>query len=426
MSRWSDKASNHPIYNTVAKAKEYVYIEIGDIDSSHEQEQNRLIKFLDKITEVLESIDLDLFPEAEFTSINNHLKQPHFMGQLSAYSSDVNIQHLKTANDHINVLLPKLFSIASVARSPEAREEIKKAEVAFEHFCETVEEKKKETFKDFAEIKNDLDELKDNGHKISLEFNKIKSDYFSQIEKLNSEFAANETERKNDYSAAKIKRDESFSHEMISIKKNAVEKISDIKNDYEDTFKNAFGNFSEDLKNKIDDADEKHKSILNLHNLVAKDGVAGGYESNADKEQESANNWRLISFGCYFLILLWVVFKERLGFHIILNDEYQIPAVVLVLSITGVAFVAAQYASRQSRIHRINEQRMRWFALEVQAIDPFISSLDSEQQNDLKRRLTERLFGQDRVVDDGNRESSDSKNAINDLANAITKLVKRD
>lgn len=426
MSRWADKASKHPIYSTVSKAKEYVYIEIGDIDSSHEQEQSRLMKFLNKITEVLDSIDLDLFPEAEFTSINNHLKQPNFMGQLSLYSSNINVQHLRAANDHINAILPRLFSIASVARSPEAREEIKKAEIAFENFCEIVDEKKKETFKDFADIENNLNELKTNSHNTKLEFDKIKSEYSSQIEKWKSEFTANEAERKNDYSDAKIKRDESFSNEMIDIKKNAEKEFLDIRNNYETSFKGAFDAFSNDLKNKTDDAGKKHKSILELHNLVAKDGVAGGYESNADKEQESANNWRLISFGCYLLILLWVVFREMLGFHIILNNEYQIPAVILLLSITGVAFVAAQYASRQSRIHRINEQRMRWFALEVQAIDPFISSLDSEQQNDLKRRLTERLFGQDRVVDDSNRESPDSKNAINDLANAITKLIKRD
>ncbi len=43
---------------------------------------------------------------------------------------------------------------------------------------------------------------------------------------------------------------------------------------------------------------------------------------------------------------------------------------------------------------------MRWFSFEIAAIDPFISTLEPEQQQKLKEQLAEKLFGQDRVIED--------------------------
>jgi hypothetical protein len=152
--------------------------------------------------------------------------------------------------------------------------------------------------------------------------------------------------------------------------------------------------------------------------------VAGGYKKSADDERAAANTWRIISMLCYALILLWVVFKGKLGFGIAQAGALDWPVIVTTLSVTAVAFVAAQFASRQSRLHRINEQRMRWFSLEVKAIDPFISSLPIEMQQELKRQLSERLFGQDRVADGGPSTGFDPS-ATNRLLETLITLFKR-
>lgn len=57
---------------------------------------------------------------------------------------------------------------------------------------------------------------------------------------------------------------------------------------------------------------------------------------------------------------------------------------------------------------------MNWFALEVNAIDPFISSLPIEQQNELKNRLSQRLFGQSRSSNEGINDENN-----NDLIKVI-------
>lgn len=67
----------------------------------------------------------------------------------------------------------------------------------------------------------------------------------------------------------------------------------------------------------------------------------------------------------------------------------------MALSLTGVLLFGAAYSAQQSNCHRQSEKKMRWFALQVKAIDPFISSLEIETQHELKKALTERLFAQE-------------------------------
>jgi hypothetical protein len=56
-------------------------------------------------------------------------------------------------------------------------------------------------------------------------------------------------------------------------------------------------------------------------------------------------------------------------------------------SLTAVLLYGAAYSAQQSTKHRNNEKRARWFALEIKAIDPFISSLpESDQQTTIRSR----------------------------------------
>jgi hypothetical protein len=112
-----------------------------------------------------------------------------------------------------------------------------------------------------------------------------------------------------------------------------------------------------------------------------------------------------------------VLFKGKLGFGITSLNGIDWAVVVTTVSVTGVAFVAAQFAGKQSRVHRMNEQRMRWFSFEIAAIDPFISSLPIDMQQELKKELSERLFGQDRVIDD---RSSKVGTVDHDMVKSVT------
>ena len=84
----------------------------------------------------------------------------------------------------------------------------------------------------------------------------------------------------------------------------------------------------------------------------------------------------------------------------------------------GRSFFGAIYASKQSQAHRQSERRTRSFALEVKAIDPFIKSLGIDDQKELKKELSQRLFGQ-KIEDD---VSTDAKADIGQLESVIHKI----
>lgn len=168
-----------------------------------------------------------------------------------------------------------------------------------------------------------------------------------------------------------------------------------------------------------------HASIKKFHGLATNDSVAGGYKKGADDERRAALLWSLVSMGCYGLILLWVLFKGKLGFGVADVEGIDWPLIVTTVSVTGVAFVAAQFAGRQSRVRRMNEQRMRWFSFEIAAIDPFISSLPVPEQQKLKQQLSEKLFGQDRVIDDKpSKVRGLDPESIKSVTNPITEAIK--
>lgn len=424
MSRWSDNAKNHPIHETVLQARELVYIEIEDIDSEHEEEQRRLVKILDSIKGLLDGIDPDLFPEAEFNQINSHMRHQNFWNQVTAYSNNGNVQNLKIANDHISSQIPRISSLSGMARRPEVREEVNSIEKAFEEFCKVVERKKNEVFENISSLGDKVKGLEGSEKEIRDGFNDLSQKISVQYDEWANEFASSQANRQNEHAESEVNRRKEFEETLIEIKSRSEDEVKNISEKHDGSLRSVFDKFSEEVETRSEDIEKKHQSVLDIHELVATDGVAGGYKKNADDEKTSADNWRRISLGCYGVILAWVVLKGVLGFNVYLDGEFQWPVMIMTLSITGVTFVAAQFASRQSRVHRINEQRMRWFSLEVKAIDPFISSLPKEQQHELKRQLSERLFGQDRVADEKSLGSVDA-GSLKSLVDSLSSLTKR-
>lgn len=189
----------------------------------------------------------------------------------------------------------------------------------------------------------------------------------------------------------------------------------------------------------IVDSKSKHQSILDLYELTAGDSVGAAYIKSANDERSQANLWRGISVGFIVITVAWLVFSffynaeggnifgstsaalvsqddgasqdsneqflnipdVELGFSQI--DQFPWHIMLIAFSISGVLLWGAAYSAQQSTKHRNNEKRARWFALEVKAFDPFISSLDSQQQQELKRQLAERIFGQNSTADEDSK-----------------------
>ena len=75
-------------------------------------------------------------------------------------------------------------------------------------------------------------------------------------------------------------------------------------------------------------------------------------------------------------------------------------------------------------MHRDNEKRMRSFALETKALDPFMALLSKEQQQQIKAELIRRMFGQQNNEGRGKAAKLD-KTSIEMIGEKISDVLKK-
>lgn len=243
----------------------------------------------------------------------------------------------------------------------------------------------------------------------------------------------------NQFSSAQESRSQEFSKWRDAFASEKNKEVQEILDKHDEALDQQTGRLESELDRIIEDAKSKHQSILELYELTAGDSVGAAYIKSADEEREQADRWRKVSVGFIVLTVIWLVFSffynseswsafgnvasevisqgdnegeetdqagsEDVNFELqpLQNIRFPWHTMLIAFSISGVLLWGAAYSAQQSTRHRNNEKRARWFALEVKAFDPFISSLEPQQQQDLKRQLAERIFGQNSTADEDSK-----------------------
>lgn len=418
MSRWSENFDSHQIHNSIQTLKEWLDVEVEQIDSEHEDERRRFNKALELIKAALDGQDSELFPENLLTNLNNQLRQAQIWNQVQSYSSNQNVQHLRNANDHLTGQLPLVHQIAALAGPPEATKKVRSIEEAYSKFCKAIEKVQQDFEVRLSESEGSLVEIQDGlaAYKEALENLKVQSEQtFSEWQ---NEFGEAQNSRAEEFSSAQIQRGEKFDEVMREIRAKSEAETKDISAKHSERLKSAFDTHMQDVQERMDDMKAKHAAILEIHGLVGTDGVAGGYQKTATDEHKAANIWRRVAMVSLGLTAAWLLLKFFLGFGGASAGGVNWAELVTAGSLTLVLLAAAGYASRQSKTHRDLEQQMRWFSLEVKAIDPFLSSLEDADQKELKKQLSERLFGKDRTATHA-RKSGVDIGAYKELSESI-------
>ena len=254
----------------------------------------------------------------------------------------------------------------------------------------------------------------------------------SEINKLMSDW-------QNQFSSAQESRSQEFSKWRDAFASEKSKEVQEILDKHDKALDQQMGRLKTELDRIIEDAESKHQSILDLYELTAGDSVGAAYIKSADEEREQADRWRKVSVSFIGLTVIWLVFSffynsESWSFfdtsvnqvtskvdtqsqeadqtrsgdvsfeqEPIQGIDFPWHTLLIAFSISGVLLWGAAYSAQQSTRHRNNEKRARWFALEVKAFDPFISSLEQQQQQDLKRQLAERIFGQSSTTDEDSK-----------------------
>lgn len=426
MTRWEDEFDNNPLHATLGEVRGYLDTKLKEPDSEVELEKRRLVKVLDLLDTALEQVDKETAPIQLLNQINGHLRQPQFWSHLNAYSRAPSAGYLTVVNDHINSLIPTFYQLSNLAPSKKTGKTSKSLEKAFDDFCAAIDAKSKEFDEKLETQDAELTETSESHAALTEEMKQLKIEHEGQLSAWQTEFTKDQTTRAEAFSGDQIQRAKDFAEWLGIFKESSNEKVEALISEYKKNLEEAFQKFEKSITKHQEDAELKHEAILEIHGLVATDGVAGGYNKTATTEQKVANRWRNIAMIALALTAGSVLLRLHLGFDLTEVGGVNWAEAIASISLTGVFLAAAVYASKQSSMHRNNEKQMRWFALEVKAIDPFLSSLPVEVQQKLKAQFSERIFGQNNHSSNSETPDIDPnmmKVMVDTLADAVKSIA---
>ncbi|WBA17868.1 hypothetical protein [Salinivibrio kushneri] len=401
MSSWATKLENHPLHETLTQLLSWVQISVDDITGDI-SEVRRFENVIRRVQANLNNIDSELVAFTELDSFNNALRHQNIWQQVNTFSSNGNAAHIRNANNHLtNALNGKQWLVApSIVGEQVEQDHLREA-------CDDLADK-------FQLLKEKFDNLE-----------KEKAELETTIENRRQEIDQQISQWQHQFSEAQEKRSESYQDWKRDLEKNVSESNKELINKTESKLEKLESDTSIFLSRLSEQSEKKHIRIQELYELASGDSITGGYAQTAKNESDQANLWRKISIGFIVVTAIWLLsaffFYSSGGFHAAVSQlSYSTEAAsennvvdiatldwsryLLTFSITGVLLFGAGYAGQQSTRHRNEARRTQRFALQVKALDPYISSLPEEEQINIKKSLIEKFF--DGV---GERSSSDGE-----------------
>ncbi len=423
MSRWDEQFQGHAIHVTLKEAKNLIGTEFDDINAEEQSEKRRILKVLSAYEETLAQLDPELIPYNVLDTLNTAIRHQNIWNQLTAYSTNGSHGNLVKANNQITNNIIPLSQLLAIAKKSVAEEPIRGLEESLDTFAEAISTKKDSLEKEINEISTISEEHKKKLEELSNNINAKKTETDGLITSWQEQHSSAQHKRDTDFIADQKVRTDTYAEWRDEIETKTKSSVDTLISKSDEKLQESQVKFDEVISEYISTAEDKHKAILNLYELVAGDSVAGGYKKNADDEKSAADFWRWVTIIFILLTAGWTGYSYIIGSSIAPDGSLVIGQIVKGFAVTAVLLFGAVYSSQQSNTHRQNEKRTRWFALEVNAIDPFIASLNEEDRKALKNKLSERLFGQHDLGNEKETKVID-EHAFSILVKGITDIIR--
>ncbi|MGH1469161.1 MAG: hypothetical protein ACRBBP_09820 [Bdellovibrionales bacterium] len=425
MSRWEEEFKQNAIHATLKEMRALVSTDFDDVDPEEQSEKRRLLKIILAYEETLSQLDAELVPSETLVVLNRELRSPAIWGQVKAYSTSGVSTHLVAANDHMSKFLIQLSQLLAISKKSATESPIKGLEESLDSFAQAVDLKKTTLESELEKVTLAVLEQKKEIEDLSGSISRKREESERLITAWQEQHSSAQHKRDTDFVADQKARTDSYADWRKEIEADAKSSISDLLGGSAESLDQGQKKFDVKINTYIKDARMKHESILNLYELVAGDSVAGGYKKNADDEKTAANFWRVAAIIFIVLTAIWTGVSYWLTADIgALDQGVFIGRIIKAFSVTGVLLFGAVYSAKQSNDHRENERRTRRFALEVNAIDPFIASLNEEDQKILKIKLSEKLFGQKELGEVSGKGEIIDESALSAVVKGIMDTIK--
>lgn len=393
MSRWDEKFKSHPVHATLKEIDNLLSVRTDDITSEGQSEKRRMSKLLSIFEGVLNTLDPELTPYQILDSICSDAG--NIQNELTNYNSNKDEAYLRNANDYLDRILTNFSQLFSIAKRSKVTKPAKKLEKLLDESIEIICDKKQSLENEILEVSK-LSQVQNEKLKaLSSSIDEKQKETDDLISAWRTQCSNEQNERNSKFAEDQQEMTDAFTNWKNNFEESSQTQFDQLIKDNDEKLIAEQEKFSSKVSNLIEEAEDKRKEILELHGLVAGESVASGYLENAKDEKKQADSWRRNTIIFIALTVLWLVSSYAINIKGIMSDlGFYWELVITTIPLTGVLLFGAAYSAKQSSLHRQNEIRTRWFSLEMMAIGPFIESLPVEERNNLKKEMSERLFGQ--------------------------------
>lgn len=384
MSLHSEMLATHPIFEAIGRWRDLVLPLQPGLEPNAAKEVSMLIERIDYLDAFLTEANIAIIDFANLDSLAKRLKSEinGAEARLTDFRASRDVQHIRQINNIITSHFREA-PIQLIPRFPENTDRV------LEIYQERLHEFQTRT-NDLLRSNNlDSAGLAAENERISARFDEL-DDRFKHFQR---DTDASRSEWQQQFSASQESRLQEFSDLRDSIKSETQKKINGQIEEAETRIRQLTEKSSAALEKLEESSKQTHDKILEIYKLSAADSTAGSHIATANREKGSANFWRFSSVSFIISAFVWLIYAYNQNIDLTQQDTINWARLIMSFSVTGILLYGASFTAKQSDRHRQNERAIRQFALEVTAIEPFISDLPEDKKQAIKAELTDKLFG---------------------------------
>lgn len=348
-----------------------------------------------------------LVQEAEINALSSEVDAA--LQQINAFLGNNNPGHLNNANNNLNSALNRTrnFPLPFSKNDFNFAKAVSSFQKAVEEKYQKLEDHNHEVENQIAEFETDLQ----NKEAVINRLFKLLEAKEIEIHNLNSNFQTEYTNIKSTAIQEYETDRKSFRIEINADRKAFREEIEDLKK-----------GIDTDTSGLIEKLEIKLEEAKKIVNVIGNVGVTGNYQLIANEHKSSANFWRWVA------IIFMTVFSGLLVWTIIDLSSSGFDWTKSLIRLVAAAALSypATYAARESNKHRKLETINRTAELELSSINPFIEILDEDKKQNIKERLVDKYFGNNRTHETSEvKEEEVSIGGIEKILKAVLPFIKK-
>lgn len=393
MDIWKKRLEESPAWSKLTSLEEAM----RGLEATFEGELDqieRLVRVRTEAEKRLKTVDPQLVSEAMLTSLDSALEQ--MLGALNTCKSQKaegqNVQ-LTGVNARADGVLDSLADWPELAPSEEVdglkdvaedyrgrvgsllhnlSEGAKQGEARLDELRSAVDDERSKSAAEVKKLTERIDSESQRVQELQVRLTSALDEYGAQFEKGQSD------------------RRDAFAKLTEESQSNVAEMLASIEGKSSEALQ-AQGKSAAAVLERLEEFQEQAEEIVGL---IARTGMAGGYEQDADQEEQRATVWRRIAIGFGLATALAAAMSLLAPVYVDLPiggaDSF-----FGRVAVTAAFAALATYGGKQSASHRRNARRSRSTQLALSSLGPYLQELQAEDRHAVIQAFAYRFFGRD-------------------------------